>query len=127
MLLLLLLVLVLLLLLISQNAIACMYLIIVLRRYQKESDYDTWKHRLRICHLELEDLSSVDSFLRHCLAELPHLDILVNNAAQTIQRPKEYYSSLVQTEEETTTRLADESNILSLKRLSSSVQGKMIN
>ncbi len=82
-------------------------------RYQSEPDYDLWKHLLRICHLDLEDLPSVDAFLRTCRQDLPHLDLLVNNAAQTIQRPREFYSSLLDTEA-SDRRLADEATVLRL-------------
>ncbi len=86
-------------------------------RYQKEADYDRWKHRLRICHLELEDLTSVEAFLDYCREELPHLDILINNAAQTIQRPREYYRSLERAEAAASAgQLADSSTVLALEQ-----------
>jgi len=39
-------------------------------------------------------LSSVGEFLDFCYHHFSHLDILINNAAQTISRPPAYYEAL---------------------------------
>ncbi len=65
-----------------------------IERYAKESDFAEFKDRLRICHLDLEDLGSINKFLDYLKSNVPHLDIFINNAAQTIHRPQEYYARL---------------------------------
>lgn len=65
------------------------------KRYSEEKDFDVWKHRLRIVHLDLQNMASIEEFLEYVQQNIPHLDILINNAAQTIFRPYQYYHSLV--------------------------------
>lgn len=65
-----------------------------LRRFESEPDYLSWKDRLKLCFLELEDLKSIKEFLNYVKSTIPYLDILVNNAAQTISKPTPYYDSL---------------------------------
>lgn len=56
-------------------------------RYAGEPDFDAWRGRLRIERLDLRDLRAVVAFADGLLAGLPTLDILINNAAQTVRRP----------------------------------------
>lgn len=63
-------------------------------RYAKESDFDNWKHRLHIYGLDLRHLVSVEQFTQHLINFYPHLDIIINNAAQTIRRPAAFYRHL---------------------------------
>ena len=58
-------------------------------------DFDVWKHRLKICRLDLQDMRTIEEFLVYVKQNIPHLDILINNAAQTIYRPFQYYESLI--------------------------------
>ena len=58
-----------------------------LARFKQVADYDQFKDRLKLCYLDFEDLGSVSSFLSYVEETIPHLDILINNAAQTIYRP----------------------------------------
>ncbi len=71
-----------------------------LKRYESEPDYADFKDRLSICALDMEDFSMVNAFLTYVENTLPHLDILVNNAAQTISRPAPYYDALYRSEAE---------------------------
>ena len=41
-----------------------------------------------------QDLSAITSFLACVEATVPHIDILVNNAAQTLSRPPAFYNYL---------------------------------
>lgn len=66
------------------------------RRYQREPDYAAWAHRLHIHGLDLLDPAGVESFADAVCAALPHLDILINNAAQTIRRPPAFYRHLLE-------------------------------
>lgn len=65
-----------------------------IQRYQKESDFEMWKHRLKIYFLDLKHIPSVEQFAHHLLTTLPSLEILINNAAQTIRRPQAFYEHL---------------------------------
>lgn len=58
------------------------------------TDFDVWKQRLKICRLDLQDMKTIDEFLTYVKSTIPHLDILINNAAQTIYRPPQYYQTL---------------------------------
>ncbi len=69
------------------------------RRLEAEPDSEEWLDRLRIYGLDLRDIPSVEAFAQRLLVELPSLDILVHNAAQTIQRPAEFYKNLLQQEQ----------------------------
>jgi NAD(P)-dependent dehydrogenase (short-subunit alcohol dehydrogenase family) len=48
--------------------------------------------------LDLRNLNAVHQFTEYCKQNLPYLDILINNAAQTIKYPTEYYQPFVQQE-----------------------------
>lgn len=65
------------------------------RRYAEETDFNEWQDRLHIYGLDLRHIPSVQAFIQHLYATYPHLDILINNAAQTIRRPPEYYAHLM--------------------------------
>lgn len=68
-------------------------------RYEKQPDFEQWRERLSIVALDLRFLGEVERFCAHLQATLPHLDVLVNNAAQTIGRPHEFYAHLLRGEE----------------------------
>ncbi|MBN2736099.1 MAG: SDR family oxidoreductase [Spirochaetales bacterium] len=67
-------------------------------RYAKEKDYETWKHRLHIYGLDLRHIPSVELFCRYIQQSFPRLDILINNAAQTVRRPPGFYAHLMENE-----------------------------
>ncbi|MFB2919231.1 MULTISPECIES: SDR family NAD(P)-dependent oxidoreductase [Aerosakkonema] len=64
-------------------------------RYAKESDFCKWKNRLQIYGLDLRNLANVERFTQHIVSFYPALDIIINNAAQTIRRPPAFYQHLV--------------------------------
>lgn len=66
-----------------------------LRRFQSEADFPDWQNRLRIVGLDLRNLFAVHAFAEQLNGAEPHLDILVNNAAQTIKRPRAFYEHLL--------------------------------
>lgn len=68
------------------------------KRFDAEPDCDNWRERLRIMGLDLRHLPSVEEFAQKLLAEEPALDILVNNAAQTVSRPAAFYKHLLEAE-----------------------------
>lgn len=67
-------------------------------RYAKEADFVDWQDRLQIYGLDLRHIPSVELFTQHMRHELPRLDILINNAAQTVRRPPGFYSHLMSLE-----------------------------
>ena len=68
------------------------------KRFAAEPDYAAWAGRLRIVALELRHLPSVEEFCEGLLRTEPGFDILVNNAAQTVKRPPEFYAHLLEGE-----------------------------
>lgn len=62
--------------------------------FAAEPDYAGWQERLEIAGLDFCELGRLEAWIGHLNASLSHLDILVNNAAQTLWRPPEYYASL---------------------------------
>ena len=69
------------------------------KRYAAESDFDTWRHRLQIHAVDLRDVSALERFCDFLKATLPRLDVVVNNACQTVRRPVSYYSHLLPAEQ----------------------------
>jgi NAD(P)-dependent dehydrogenase (short-subunit alcohol dehydrogenase family) len=77
------------------------------KRFSQEPDFLEWKDRLNIYSLDLLDLKSIQLFIQYLQEMEPHLDILINNAAQTIKRPKEFYEHLRSFEEKPMIDLPD--------------------
>ncbi len=60
-------------------------------RYQAEADFATWGDRLEIFALDFTNLPAVCRFADTMNTHLPHLDILINNAAQSVRRQTAFY------------------------------------
>ncbi len=82
------------------------------QKYAQEIDFEVWRDRLQIYPLDLRDLARVEAFTHYIDLLYPHLDIIVNNAAQTIRRPPAYYRHLIELESQPIAKL--ESKIQSL-------------
>lgn len=67
-------------------------------QFQKEHDFETWKDRLTVYGLDLRNLEALGQFIDFYFEKNNTLDILVNNAAQTIQYDNNYYTSLLDSE-----------------------------
>jgi NAD(P)-dependent dehydrogenase (short-subunit alcohol dehydrogenase family) len=67
-------------------------------RYSKENDFDEWGDRLHIFGLDLRHTPSVEIFCSHIEQTFDRLDILINNAAQTVRRPPGFYAHLMEDE-----------------------------
>jgi len=66
------------------------------QRYAKEEDFDDWKERLDILGpLDFQDLRGLSLFCEAFAERCPRLDILINNAAQTIARPRRFWHNLL--------------------------------
>jgi NAD(P)-dependent dehydrogenase (short-subunit alcohol dehydrogenase family) len=63
-------------------------------RFAAQPDFAHWAHRLTVYALDLRDLRAVERFAAHLARAFEGIDILVNNAAQTIRRPPEFYRAL---------------------------------
>lgn len=65
------------------------------RRYSREPDYEQWSSRLTVCGFDLmraDRLGELTEFVKSTFPE--GLDILINNAAQTIRKAPSYYAEL---------------------------------
>ena len=69
-----------------------------LKRFEKEADASEWIGRLQILAMDLRDLPGLEKLCAYLNATLPRLDVLVNNACQTIRRPPAYYKHLLEGE-----------------------------
>jgi len=67
-------------------------------RYSQEPDFEKWSRRLHIYGLDLRHTPSVEIFCNFVSREYERLDILVNNAAQTVRRPPGFYAHLMKNE-----------------------------
>ena len=56
-------------------------------RYSKEEGFAAWGDRLHIHGLDLRHIPSVEIFADYVEQRYGRLDILINNAAQTVRRP----------------------------------------
>ncbi len=68
-------------------------------RFSKEEDFTEWGHRLKIHGLDLRHIPSVEIFCNFIELQYDRLDILINNAAQTVRRPAGFYQHLMANEE----------------------------
>jgi NAD(P)-dependent dehydrogenase (short-subunit alcohol dehydrogenase family) len=69
------------------------------QRFSQEPDFTAWADRLQIHGLDLRHLPAVEAFTQALLTTESSLDIIINNAAQTIKRPLAFYRELLQVEQ----------------------------
>ncbi|MFN4764009.1 SDR family NAD(P)-dependent oxidoreductase [Gillisia sp. Q332] len=67
-------------------------------RFSKEEDFNEWGNRLKIHGLDLRHIPSVEIFCNFIEQKFERLDILINNAAQTVRRPAGFYEHLMENE-----------------------------
>ncbi|MDF2693939.1 MAG: L-fuco-beta-pyranose dehydrogenase, partial [Labilithrix sp.] len=67
-------------------------------RYTREADFSDWQDRLEIHGLDLRHSPSVEIFARYLTQTERQLDILINNAAQTVRRPPAFYAHMLDLE-----------------------------
>ena len=65
------------------------------KRYALEPDFDAWQERLHVHGLDLRHAPSVELFARYVEHRYERLDILINNACQTVRRPPGFYEHLL--------------------------------
>ncbi|MFB7495572.1 SDR family NAD(P)-dependent oxidoreductase [Streptomyces sp. NPDC056161] len=68
-----------------------------IRRFKAQPDSDEWIHRLKIVGIDLRDPAQVVALADSVAAAGP-LDVLINNAAQTVRRSPQAYGELVAAE-----------------------------
>jgi NAD(P)-dependent dehydrogenase (short-subunit alcohol dehydrogenase family) len=68
------------------------------QRYAQEPDFGEWADRLEIFGLDMRHTPSVEALCGHLLATLPRLDFIINNACQTLRRPPDFYTHMMEGE-----------------------------
>jgi len=68
--------------------------------YRNQADFHQWKDRLNIFGLDLRDVIGMEAFTRFVKLSFHGngIDILINNACQTIRRPTGYYKPILEKE-----------------------------
>ncbi|MEO7272016.1 MAG: SDR family oxidoreductase [Vicinamibacterales bacterium] len=74
-------------------------------RYAQEPDVDAWGERLEIFGLDLRHVPSVEAFCHNLVATRARLDVIINNACQTVRRPPEFYAHMMADERTATQTL----------------------
>ena len=64
-------------------------------RFAREADFAMWRDRLSVYGLDLRHTPSVEIFCSYIERKYDRLDILINNAAQTVRRPPGFYAHLL--------------------------------
>ena len=67
-------------------------------RFAAAPDFAEWRDRLQVVGLDLRDLRALEMFCAHLVATQPRVDIIINNACQTVRRPPRYYAPLIERE-----------------------------
>src|SRR5262245_35192993 len=70
------------------------------RRFAREADASDWADRLHVYGIDLRHTPSVEVFCRHVLETQSRLDLLINNACQTVRRPVGWYDHVIDGEHE---------------------------
>ncbi len=65
-----------------------------LRRYEAQPDYSRWQAKLTLIGLDFRHVVGVEALATRLATELPRLDLLVNNAAQTLRLPNPVLAAL---------------------------------
>ena len=66
-----------------------------LLKYQQDPDYEKWKNNLIIYPIDFRIFESTIKFVNYIKDNFSHIDILINNAAQTLRRASAYYKYLL--------------------------------
>jgi NAD(P)-dependent dehydrogenase (short-subunit alcohol dehydrogenase family) len=64
-------------------------------RYAQEDSFAAFKERLHIYQLNMLMESNINKFVQYIKRKFERVDYLINNAAQTIRRPKEFYQHVI--------------------------------
>lgn len=86
------------------------------KRYSEEKDFEQWFQRLRIYQIDFRQLQSIFTFIDYLYTELEYLDILINNAAQTVRFDHTHYKHLYLSEDSTYVALPEHLKSLIIKQ-----------
>ena len=67
-------------------------------KFQQEPEYEKWKDNLIIYPIDFRIFESTIKFINYMKENFTHIDILINNAAQTLRRSSAYYKYLLPVE-----------------------------
>jgi NAD(P)-dependent dehydrogenase (short-subunit alcohol dehydrogenase family) len=67
-------------------------------RFTRENDFSDWGSRLSVYGLDLRHTPSIERFCASLDRTLPRLDMILNNACQTVRRPTGFYRHLQEAE-----------------------------
>ncbi len=81
-------------------------------RFAREKDFPEWKHYLDIYGLDLRHTPSVEIFCNYVEQKYHRLDLLINNAAQTVRRPPGFYAHLLENEKRSYHELPDDARLI---------------
>ncbi len=81
-------------------------------RFALEPDFGGFEGRLQIYGLDFRHSPGVEAFCRHLCETEPQLDLLINNACQTVRRPPEFYQHLQAAEGLDPALLPDQERVL---------------
>lgn len=65
-----------------------------IRRFAGQPDFSEFSERLQVHALDLRSVPDVEVFARHVVHTYSRVDILINNAAQTVRRPQAFFAAL---------------------------------
>ncbi|KAJ3209954.1 hypothetical protein HDU67_005794 [Dinochytrium kinnereticum] len=65
------------------------------RRYAEEPDAHIYAGRLHVYGLDFRDMQMLHHFTAHVRLTFGRLDVLINNAAQTVRKPPAFYEHLI--------------------------------
>lgn len=70
--------------------------------YRQEADFDVWKNKLHVYGLDLRDVAGLEAFTRFLKQQFVEtgIDMVINNACQTIRRPVGYFKPAVAKEQQ---------------------------
>ncbi|SNR91928.1 SDR family NAD(P)-dependent oxidoreductase [Flavobacterium sp. ov086] len=85
---------------------------LALEQFMQESDFENWKENLIVYGLDLRNLNAIKEFISFYKSKFQSLDILINNAAQTIKYTDEYYQPLIKKEENLLISFQANSNLI---------------
>ena len=69
-----------------------------LLKFKNHPEYEKWEKNLIIYPVDFRIFESVSKFIKFVNENFPHLDILINNAAQTTRKTSSFYKYLLPTE-----------------------------
>ncbi len=81
-------------------------------RFSREPDFSHWGARLQIYGLDLRHTPSVELFCDYITGTYQRLDIIINNAAQTVRRPPGFYAHLMENESKDAAQLPGDAQSL---------------